>query len=126
MAPLSIWKKAFLLTSLISVLLISVILIYLKKSGSLKAIFFRSKAEIVYDSCMFMMSRKSCAIMNNAVIIPSDVKQIYLPNYGSLSADVYRLLISRDIGMCEVIRDKCSEDISTEECKIGLTIYNVR
>ncbi len=62
-----------------------------------------------------MMNNNNCSIMGISPNFSPEVKQIDLPDYGPLDADLYRSLLRAGPGMCEVIK-KIAAQISNLKC----------
>ncbi len=62
--------------------------------------FMDEPADVVYKSCAEKMARNVCTIMNLEPNFSPEVKQIYLPDYGALDAETYRILLRAGPGMC--------------------------
>lgn len=111
----SIFKKS---TSIIIALVILVLMGFLL-AGPL----MDDPPSIVYKSCAQKMARNVCTIMNLEPNFSREVKQIYLPEYGALDADTYRILLRAGPGMCQVIRDSCRQNLKSDVCLLGLVLY---
>ena len=117
-------KKKIFSFFVVVILVIGLALFYLHKKNYVNLSFYKNQPDEVYESCAKMMTQNICAIMGTSAQFSSEVKQIYLPQFGPLDADIYRRLLRAGPGMCEIIKQSCAEDIQSETCKLGMALYS--
>lgn len=112
-------KRIYLLI-LLSIAFASATLLYLLGD---EITFFKTKPTLIYENCGQMMAHNTCSIMLSSPNFSPSVKQIYLPKYGPLDADIYRNLLKSGAGMCKTIKESCLQDLESEICKLGIVLY---
>ena len=117
-------KKKIFSFLVVVILVIGSALFYLQKKNYVNLSFYKKQSDVVYESCAKMMAQNICAIMGTSAQFSAEVKQIYLPQFGPLDADIYRRLLRAGPGMCEIIKQDCADDIQSETCKIGMALYS--
>ena len=86
-------------------------------------VYFIPKSKIIEKGCTDAMAHESCSVILFSVNFSSDVKQIYLPRYGPLDADIYRDLLGAGAGMCRLIKENCDRNLESEICQLGRALY---
>ncbi len=96
---------------------------YLQQKKYVDLLIWNEPSELVFKRCTEAMKNDLCTIMGANSSISDQVKEIYLPKYGPLDANIYRKLLRAGPGMCQLIKESCTEDIQSSVCKLGTSLY---
>ena len=83
----------------------------------------RIQYENMFNNCDHQMRRQTCTLMQTKLPISSDVKQVYIPQFGPVSIELYKKIRIYDLDMCQKIKDSCIQNDSSDMCQLGKALY---